>query len=143
MFKQKGTYSSYIHQNFAGNLEMQVLRKFIKFYDVNAFVTLWISSMQLEISLLDDNVTQFDHGLVDAINAIADYHDKNMPNDSSLFVFWPQTYNTTTKTWTCSPTNLEGIAESDERIVDYVKKILIDIGMESLWDKIAPIIDTL
>ena len=144
MFKQRGTYSSYIHENLAGSIEMQILRKFIKFYDVNSFVTLWISSILLEISSFDnDTAIISEQQLIDALNAIAVYHDKNMPDNSSVFVFWPQTYNESTKTWTCSPTNLHGLVEGDGIILSYVEEILKDIGMEKIWDKIGPYVSFL
>ena len=144
-YKQKGTYSSYIHMNYAGDPLKEFMRENLKFYDVNVFVTAWISSLLLEINRFNSSIVGIDleHQLINAIDAIVDYQDKNMPSGTSLFVFWPQSYNTTTETWTCSPTNLEGILQSDERIAAYVHKILDDLGMGSLWNKIAPYIHSM
>lgn len=143
MFKNRGTYSSYIHMNYDGGLEKQVLRDDVRFYDDNAFVTLWISSLLLEISRIDSSSveTDLDHQLMEGINAVADYHDKNMPGNSSLVVFWPQLFNESTRMWSCSPINLEGIIQSDEKIAIYVQKILDDIGLGFLWDKIVSYIE--
>ena len=177
MYKQKGTYSSYIHMYMDGSPERELLRNALKFYDVNAFVTLWITSILLEVdhfARMDseratptseratptyESVTPIseratptyksatpivtDRQLVEAINATATYHDRNIKGDTSLFVFWPQKYNRSTDAWVCSPTNLEGIVQSDERIFDYVHKILDDLGLSSLWDKIEPTIHEL
>lgn len=143
MYKQKGTYSSYIHENLQGGPDIQALRNTVKFYDVNVFVTAWVTSVLLEVHRFEGSTTpalgDIEDQLMEAISAISDYHDKNMPN-SSLVVFWPQTYNTTTKVWSCAPVNLEGVVKADEKITDYVHRLLKDAGLEYLWDKIAPFI---
>ena len=133
-YEQKGVYPSYIHENLIGGPDYAILRSAIKFYDDNSFVTLWISSILLEITRFDNSVLPSDKQLIDAIEAISTYHDKNHPINDSILVFWPQTFNQSTGVWYCEPINLNGLVKDFETFSKYVKTILEDIGLSKLWD---------
>lgn len=122
---------------------MQVLRQEFEFLDSNAFVTLWVSSILLEVTRFNKDLIPSDAQLLDAIKAISTYHDRNRLKENSILVFWPQVYNSSAKEWKCGPVNLNEVVKDSERLEDYVRKILKDVGMEKLWDKIEPIIDQL
>ena len=97
-------------------------------------MTLWISSILLEIARFNNNVLPSDKQLIDAIEAISTYHDKNHPINDSILVFWPQTFNQSTDVWYCEPVNLNGLVKDFETFSKYVKTILEDIGLSKLWD---------
>ena len=140
-YRQKGIYPSYIHLNIYGPPDYELLRHAIKFFDDNAFVTLWVSSILLEVTKFHEGPLPSDEQLINAIEAIGTYHDKNRLENDSILVFWTQTYNSTTDIWSCGPVNLNGYAKEGRIMEVYIKKILEDLGLEKLWDKIEPILD--
>ena len=141
MYKQKGLYPSNIQLNFCDFPEADIIRNSIKFFDNNAFVTSWISSILLEVARFDPKHHPSDEQLISAIEAVSTYQDRNYPPNSSILLFWTETYNGSTGMWTCGPVNLKGIAKDDERWADYVEKILKDIGLGNLWNRVAALID--
>ena len=143
LYKQKGLYPSYIQLNLCDFPEADIIRNSIQFLDNNAFVTSWISSILLEVARFDPKNHPPDEQLISAIEAVSSYQDKNYPPNDSILVFWTETYNGSTGMWTCGPVNLNGIAKDDERLVAYMEKILKDIGLEKLWNRVEPLIDSL
>ena len=134
-------YPSYIQVNICGYPFAEILRNAIKFFDDNAFVTMWISSILLEITRFDSKNNLPDEQLLSSIEAISSYHDKNYPINDSILVFWTETYNSSTSMWTCGPVNLNGIAKEGEGLANYIKHILDDLGMSILWKYIEPMVD--
>lgn len=108
------------------------------FLDDNAFVTMWISATLLEVARFDTKSTPPDEQLIDSLVTISSYHDKNHPPEDSIVIFWPETYDDTTKTWTCNPVNLYGILQDGFIIADYIMETL---RLKSLWKLIEPYID--
>ena len=142
-YQQKGSYPSHICVNFYGFPESQLIRNNFKFLDSNVFVTLWITSILLEVTRFDKTLLPSDDQLLNGLRAISSYHDKNNPKEC-IFVFWPQTYNETVEEWQCGPVNLNGMVNESEKFDDYIRNILKHIGLEKLWDKeIQPAIDNL
>ena len=56
-------------------------------FDNNAFVTLWVTVMQLEAALLPGGPDVGEEQLSLALDAIHSYHDHNRQTDSSILVF--------------------------------------------------------
>ena len=80
---------------------------------------------------------------MNALSVVNTYHDRNRPEDGVL-VFWPQTYNATAGVWSCGPENLGKMEDTDEAILDYLHKIMDDLGMEKAWQKyLSPLQDFL
>lgn len=142
-YQQYGGYPSKIQVNLHGSPAFALLRDAVEFLDFNSFVTLWISEILLETARFFEGPIPSDEQLLAAIQALTDYHDKNQRVRNPILVFWPQTYNATTGAWECGPINLNGIASDDEKITDFIAKILDDLGLGALWDKVAPIVNGL
>ena len=143
-YKQLGVYPSNIRANFNGFVEANLLRDAIAFFDDNAFVTLWTTIILLEAQRFSKPPRPPSGDQLQlALKAVSTYHDKNRQPEDSVLVFWPQTYNATTKTWVCGPANLGGVAHSDKELLDFVTKILDDLGLGHLWDKFAASLDQL
>lgn len=140
MYKQFGVYPSNIRLNFRGGPEETLLRRAFAVFDDNAFVTMWTSSILMEAGFSGAPFPTDQH-LLDALQAVYTYHDKNRPPDSSLLSFWPQSLNTSTGVWYCEPKNLAALARDyakDEKYFDEFFKIL---GLEKKWDKIRKFLD--
>ena len=113
---------------------MALLRDAISIFDNNAFVTLWISIIQLEAARFNDGPLPSDEQLLNALTAVNTYHDKNRASEDGILVFWPQTYNKTAGMWFCRPDNfgrLETLA--DDILIDF-HKIFKDLGLEGIWN---------
>ena len=126
---------------FFGDYDKTLLRREFKVFDNNAFVTLWVSSMLLEIARFSEGKQPSDKQLLNAIEAISMYHDKNYGHDTSLLVFWPQEYNETTGVWLCRPVNIGKTMDFGKKAEAVVKRMFTDIGLQGLWKEISPLVN--
>jgi len=102
-------------------------------------VTLWVSSILLEATKFQKGPLPTDNQLYFALEAISEYHDKNYDMDEGILVFWPQTYNETDEKWSCEPENIGNIVHDGEKVLEELHKVLDDLSLVRLWDKIAPL----
>ena len=96
----------------------------------------------LETVRFDKTAQPSDKQLLNAIEAISTYHDKNFPNASRL-VFWPQTYNESGGMWTCAPTNLDKGVEMGDDFLKFAAKILKDLDLKKLQDEVVNLVETM
>ena len=115
--------------------EQTLLRDAVSIFDNNAFVTLWVSSILLEAARFRDGPLPSDEQLLYALAAVSTYHDKNRPLEDGVLVFWPQVYNETARLWSCGPENLEKVVAVGDDVLNYLHKILDDLGLEGIWNK--------
>lgn len=135
--KQFGIYPSYIRSNYHGGPQETELRHLLAVFDSNAFITLWVSSILLEAAKQPGGPQPNSTHLHSALEAISTYHDHNYPLDDSVLIFWPEVYNETTKFWSCSPTNMKYLADNILEVLGALRKLLDDLGLGNLWDKVA------
>lgn len=109
-----------------------MLRDAFSVFDNNAFVTLWVTSILLETTRYKNTPLPSDEQLLNALTAVSDYRDKNRLDDDFL-VFWPQTYNTTVGVWSCGPENLLKVEAPEEYILNFIHKLLDDLGLDKIW----------
>jgi len=114
--------------NFVGGVEQQILRNYGRFYDNNAFVTLWVTVMQLEAALLPGGPDVEEDQLSLALDAIHSYHDRNRQSDSSILVFWPQKLDKSTGVWVCDAANIGAIAVDEKVMSEVLVWLLKDIN---------------
>eukprot|EP01120_Amphizonella_sp_Union-15-10_P013124 TRINITY_DN6057_c0_g1_i1.p1 TRINITY_DN6057_c0_g1~~TRINITY_DN6057_c0_g1_i1.p1 ORF type:complete len:627 (-),score=103.35 TRINITY_DN6057_c0_g1_i1:45-1925(-) len=124
--KLKGLYPSYVHLNFHGEPEMTALRRDVKFFDNNMFVTNWVTQVLLEfdefgiISVPPSQISL-------SINTLVQFRDKNLPKayTEPLYSFWQQILQN--GTWTAWPTNIaEPLVEYEDLgsvIIEFLKSI--------------------
>ena len=115
--------------NFVGDIEQQILRNYGRFYDNNAFVTLWVTVMQLEAALLPGGPDVGEEQLSLALDAIHSYHDRNRQTDSSILVFWPQKLDKSTGVWVCDAANIGAVAVDEKIMSEVMVWLLKDIGL--------------
>ncbi len=131
--KQFGVYDCSIQLNLPGGVVLTWLRNsLLDFFDNNAFVTLWVSSILLEASQFHRGPTVPDDQLLYAMEAISTYHDKNHALNDSILIFWPQTYNSTTREWSAYPTNLGKLLDPTVGFLDKIVRILSKLGFRKL-----------
>lgn len=118
-------------QNNFGGPEQVLIRDIMKFYDNNAFVTLWVVTLQLEAALLPGGPDVGEEQLSLALDAILSYHDRNRENDSSILTFWPQTFNKTSGVWVCDAANIGAIARDEKAFSDVLTWLLNDLGLKN------------
>ena len=125
--KKLGVFESNVHFNAHGSIFMGWVRRNIKVFDNNNFVTTWIMTCLIEANehgkapKPDAEMTSL------AMNAIGEFHSKNFPTGSPIMTFWPQTYNTTTKTWKSTPANILGLIDQFNKsssFINWIAKIL-------------------
>ena len=141
-YKQKGVYPSDIRLAFSGSPEDTILRREFKIFDNNAFVTLWVSSLLLETVRFDKTARPSDKQLLNALEAISTYHDKNFLNTSRI-VFWPQTYNESEGMWTCSPLNLNKVVNMGDDFLIFAANVLKDLDLKKYSDEILEFVDSM
>ena len=115
--------------NSAGGIKKQILRNNGKFYDNNAFVTLWVTVMQLEAALLPGGPDPGEDQLSLALDAIHSYHDRNRQAGSSIFVFWPQKLDESTGVWVCDAANIGAVAVDEKVMSEVLAWLLKDVGL--------------
>ena len=133
--KQIGVYPCNIRVNFNGNEASKLLRESAAVFDNNAFVTLWVSNILLEAAQFAKGPQPSKEQLKLAIEAVAEYHDRNRYTDSGILVFWPQELNRTSGRYFCDPENLEPIAEKMDDFLLFLHKVLDDAGLEKFWEE--------
>ena len=107
-------------------------------------MTLWINIILLEAQRYSPKPpAPSEEQLRLALSAISSYHDRNRAFNESIFVFWPQSYNSSTDAWVCGPVNLGGLAREEAKFNDFIEKLLNDLGLEFLWKKIGAILQEL
>ncbi len=141
--RQFGVYEGNIRANLLGGPEQTLLRHLLAVFDNNAFVTLWVSSMLLEASHFHKGPTVPDNQLLYAMEAISTYHDKNHALNDSILIFWPQTYNSTTREWSAYPTNLGRLLDPTVGFLDEIDKLLSDLGLSHLAEELKQRLDSL
>ena len=112
-------------------------------FDNNAFVTLWVSSILVEASRFPSGPTPSDFQLYNALEALSTYHDKNHLLKESILVFWPQAYNESTGEWHSGPDNLGHLATYEVEVLEWLDKILADLGFSHLSEEIAELLEGL
>ena len=127
-------YPCHIRENFAGFPEAKMLRRGLEVFDNNAFVTLWVSIALLEASEIEGGPQLTDEQLELAIQALSSYHDKNLAVGNGLLVFWPQSYNSTSKEWYCDPVNVDNVGFGMIGVLGYFHKAMDALGLEKLWN---------
>ncbi|XP_056009865.1 uncharacterized protein LOC125650247 isoform X2 [Ostrea edulis] len=136
----KGTYESVVKLNFHGSPEMVAIRKNFEVNDNNMFVTAWITACLLEIQALNVEFKPKREQIDLALEAIAQYRDKNVNYNTSVMTFWPQIYNDTTQSWQSTPENLLQLFQlSDKLPVKSVEELLRLMGL----DDVATVMDHL
>lgn len=139
--KQFGVYPSTIKMNFHGNEDYALLRDLAGCFDNNAFVTLWVTQILLEVAMQPLGLSPTNNQVLYALEAISTYHDKNRRMNDSVLVFWPQTYNETMGVWSCGPRNLVHLFKDYPKLAAFLQKALEDLGLSSLWNKLEPIVE--
>lgn len=140
---QRGVYPSYIRNNLNGGPESEILRDKIAIPDNNAFVTLWVSIILLEAARVKNAPAPTDQQLHLALEALHSYHDNNSPAGDGTMVFWPQSYNSSSKLWYASPVNIARLGHDAEDMFNFVHKVLDDLHLEAVWKKIFEEEDTM
>ena len=129
--KQKGAYPSHVMLNYFGGPEQELLRNNLKFYDNNAFITLWVTVLRLEAALLPGGPELGEEEVSLTLDAIQSYHDRNREEGSSILVFWPQKFNETSGLWVCDAANIGTIAADEEVFSDVLAWLLHDLGLKN------------
>lgn len=141
--EQFGVYPSYIRINFYGNEEEVLLRHVVAVFDSNAFVTLWVTTMLLEAARQPGGPQPSYQQLYYALEAVSEYHDRNYALEDSILVFWPEVYNETAKFWYCGPENLKYFVDGGLAVLNALHKLLDDLGLGKLWNKVEGLYDML
>lgn len=108
-----------------------LLRDNMKFYDNNAFITLWVTVLQMEAALLPGGLDLGEEQLSLALDAIQSYHDHNKKKGSSILTFWPQKFNKTTGLWVCNSANIDAVAADEKVFSDVVAWLLSDLDLKN------------
>lgn len=131
---QKGVYPCYVRVNFVGTREAEILRRDMVAFDNNAFVTAWVTILLLEAAATSKGPVPTDKQLSLALEALSTYHDKNSPVGDGTMVFWPQSYNSTAKLWSCQPANLQATAKNGDKVLNSLHRVLDDLGLGKMWN---------
>ncbi|KAL3861277.1 hypothetical protein ACJMK2_007320 [Sinanodonta woodiana] len=126
--KHKGMYESDVKFYFHGGPDMTLFRHSFKVYDDNMFATSWITSCLLEAYKFGNGPKPSEEQIVSAVASLKAYQDKNLNYTNSLMAFWPQHYNSTSKTWVSYPDNLHNFFEivgdfNWTKVEDFLKKL--------------------
>ena len=103
--KKRGEYPTYMMFNYFGEPEEVLVRENVRIYDSNAFVTLWVTILQLEAASFPGGPALEEKQLLMALDALQAFHDRNKGEGSSIIVFWPQKFNKTTGVWVSEAIN--------------------------------------
>ena len=117
--------------NYVGGPEQVLLRENLRIYDSNSFITLWVTIMQLEASLLPGGPTLGEQQVLMALDAIHAFHDRNREDGSSILEFWPQIFNETTGMWVNHPTNFGYLIADEEVLSNVLVWLLKDLGLKN------------
>ena len=117
--------------NYFGGPKQELLRNNLKFYDNNAFITLWVAILRLEAALLPGGPELDEEELSLTLDAVQSYHDQNEEEGSSILVFWPQELNKTTGLWVCDAANIGAVAADEKVLTDVLAWLLSDLGLKN------------
>ena len=117
--------------NYFGGPKQELLRNNLKFYDNNAFITLWVAVLRLEAALLPGGPELDEEELSLTLDAVQSYHDQNEEEGSSILVFWPQELNKTTGLWVCDAANIGAVAADEKVLTDVLAWLLRDLGLKN------------
>lgn len=131
---QRGVYPCNIRNNFVSTREAEILRREMAVFDNNAFVTAWVTILLLETAGIKKGPVPTDKQLSLALEALHSYHDNNSPAGDGTMVFWPQRYNSSVKLWYCDPVNVNTVGDDADKMLDFIHKMLDDLGLERLWN---------
>ncbi|KAL6056649.1 Cellulase [Balamuthia mandrillaris] len=146
-FEQKGLFHSDIHLNMAGGEAMALLRNIISIPDMNLFTTAFILESLLEAQRFHDgfvptSASECSLGqeeVLDAVNAMNTYWDRKGLPGTPLRTFWPQVK--ANGTWVTRPVNLYHLILEEGSFANAIHKLLDFVGLDSLWQKLAPLLD--
>ena len=141
--RQFGVFPSNIRVNSVGGPDATIVRRSLSLFDNNAFVTLWVSSILLEVARFTDNPVPSDSVLNAALDAISSYHDKNYPLQDGILSFWSENFNASAGMWYCESQNLTPVADDTEKFLDVLHTILDDLGLASLWNRLPSELENL
>ncbi|KAL8564292.1 hypothetical protein ACOMHN_050903 [Nucella lapillus] len=131
--QDKGMYPSDIKLNLAGDPTLAFARDTASVFDNNMFASAWVTTCLLETYLYAGGPRPTDSQLTLALQAIGQYHDKNLPFNNSVMNFWPQVYNQTTGMWVSTPTNmLKSYQIFDVIPVKVLEDLLKALGLSEL-----------
>jgi len=114
-----------------GGPEQVLLRNNVKIYDVNIFVTLWITLIQLEAALLPGGPELREEELSLALDAIQSFNDRNKEEGSSILVYFPQKFNKTCSVWVCYGANVDPIAADEKVFSEVLTWLLSGLGLNN------------
>ena len=117
--------------NYFGGPEEVLLRENFKIYDSNAFVTSWVTIIQLEAALFPGGPALGEEQLLLALDSLQSYQDRNRQEGSSLLVFWPQTFNETTGVWVSEAINLGNMLGDENMLNDVLISLLKDLNLKN------------
>ena len=115
--------------NYFGEPEEVLLRENLKIYDSNAFITQWITVLQLEAALFPGGPALEEKQLFNALDVIESYQDRNREKGSSMICFNPQKFNETTGLWVTEPINLAAILADEQVLSDVLVWLLGDLDL--------------
>ncbi|XP_071109277.1 uncharacterized protein [Haliotis cracherodii] len=133
MQKDKGLYGSDVKLNFHGPPDLAMVRRDMKLFDNNMFVTSWVTICLLEAFKYGGTHAPSSEQLQMALSAINEYRNKNIPYTNSLMVFWPQVYNDSVQTYQSTPQNLISMYKLMEHLpLGGLEKLLKWLGLANL-----------
>ncbi|EFA80569.1 hypothetical protein PPL_06508 [Heterostelium album PN500] len=141
--EKKGEFPSQVHYNFFGNDLKTEERRHGAIPDSNMFVTNFVLYTLLE-SERYGGIKISENVVANAISAILSFKDGNFPEDTPVFTFWPQTYNSTFDVYSQNPTNLDDLMNhfgGFQRVVDYFAKIFNDPEIIADMSGLAQMVD--
>jgi hypothetical protein len=131
--EQKGVYRSDIKLNFHGKPELAVMRDTFSVFDNNMFATAWITICLLESFKYGAGPKPADQQLRIALDAIGQYHDRNLNYSNSIMSFWPQKYNDTAKEWQSTPENMLMLMDLTDKLpVKAIEEVLKLLGFKNV-----------
>ena len=136
--EHRGVYASYVHQNYVGGASDTAARNLIAIPDTNAFVTLFVSEVLLDVSEFDpQRFRDVDDLLLSSIDAVSSFQDRNLPPGTPTYMFWPQTSfaaNGTT-TYRAFSENVEVPVGLLQRGARGVQSICTSLGLKDMAGK--------
>ena len=102
-----------------------------------------VSEILLEVARFSEGPVPSDDQLLAALAAVSEYHDKNQRVRNPILAFWPQTYNSMAGSWQCGPINLNVVANNSVVFLNYLEKVLYELGLSALADEIVKMAGTL
>ncbi|KAL6071613.1 E3 ubiquitin-protein ligase SopA [Balamuthia mandrillaris] len=152
-FEQKGLFHSDIHLNVAGGEAMALFRNLLSIPDMNFFTTAFILESVFEAQRLregflkrttpEENCWYSSLGkeqVLDAVNAMSGYWDRNEGPGTPMRTFWPQVKEN--GTWVTRPINIYNLILTEGSFANAIHTLLDDLGLDFLWQKIATVLDT-